>query len=96
MLLNNDGGGIFHFLPVRGEGDAFEEHVATPHGLDFAQAAALYGFAYERPGTAERAAPRGLSAPVGCRLIEVRTDREQNLALHRRAAEAALRAARRR
>ncbi len=39
VLLNNDGGGIFHFLPVAGEGADFEEHVATPHGLDFARAA---------------------------------------------------------
>ena len=37
VLLNNDGGGIFHFLAVAGETDAFEEHVATPHGLDFAR-----------------------------------------------------------
>ena len=37
VLLNNDGGGIFHFLPVAGETDAFEGHVATPHGLDFSQ-----------------------------------------------------------
>ena len=43
VLLNNDGGGIFHFLPVAGERDAFEEHVATPHGLEFARAAELYG-----------------------------------------------------
>src|SRR5438874_6991744 len=49
VLLNNDGGGIFHFLPVAGEQDAFEEHVATPHGLDFTHAAALYGCAYTRP-----------------------------------------------
>ena len=52
VLLNNDGGGIFHFLPVSGESDAFEEHVATPHGLDFADAAKLYGCDYERPETA--------------------------------------------
>ena len=48
MLLDNDGGGIFHFLPVSGEGADFEQHVATPHGLDFAHAAALYGCGYER------------------------------------------------
>ena len=35
VLVNNDGGGIFHFLPVAGEQDVYEEHVATPHGLDF-------------------------------------------------------------
>jgi 2-succinyl-5-enolpyruvyl-6-hydroxy-3-cyclohexene-1-carboxylate synthase len=93
VLLNNDGGGIFHFLPVSGEGDAFEEHVATPHGLDFAQVAKLYGFAYERPGSEDelRAA---VTRRGGCRLIEVRTDRTENLALHRRAAAAALTAVR--
>ncbi len=47
VLLNNDGGGIFHFLPISGETDVFEEHVATPHGLRFEHAAALYGFGYE-------------------------------------------------
>ena len=48
VLLNNDGGGIFEFLPVAGEGDFFEEHVATPHGVDFAHLAAFYGCAHER------------------------------------------------
>ena len=56
VLLNNDGGGIFHFLPVAGESDGFEEHVATPHGLDFSHAAALYGLDYERPATSQRCA----------------------------------------
>jgi 2-succinyl-5-enolpyruvyl-6-hydroxy-3-cyclohexene-1-carboxylate synthase len=90
LLLNNGGGGIFHFLPVAREGDAFEEHVATPHGLDFSQLAALYGLGYERPTTlaelqaaVERSVASGSSS-----LIEVRTDREQNLELHRRVAEA--------
>jgi 2-succinyl-5-enolpyruvyl-6-hydroxy-3-cyclohexene-1-carboxylate synthase len=92
VLLNNDGGGIFEFLPVSGEGDFFEEHVATPHGVDFAHAAALYGCAYERATTLT-----GLLETIGAALardavtiVEVRTDRDANLALHRRATEAAL------
>jgi 2-succinyl-5-enolpyruvyl-6-hydroxy-3-cyclohexene-1-carboxylate synthase len=89
VLLNNDGGGIFHFLPVSGESDAFEEHVATPHGLDFAQVAAVYGFAYARPADAAEL-KAALARRGGCRLIEVRTDRTENLSLHRRAAEGAL------
>jgi 2-succinyl-5-enolpyruvyl-6-hydroxy-3-cyclohexene-1-carboxylate synthase len=89
VLLNNDGGGIFHFLPVSGERDAFEEHVATPHGLDFEQVAKLYDFAYERPADAAEL-KAALQRRGGCRLIEVRTDRVENLALHRRAAAAAL------
>jgi 2-succinyl-5-enolpyruvyl-6-hydroxy-3-cyclohexene-1-carboxylate synthase len=91
VLLNNDGGGIFHFLPVAGERDAFEEHVATPHGLDFSHAAALYGCRYERAGTLaelERAVHAGLAARDTA-IIEVQTDRIENLALHRLVAEAA-------
>jgi 2-succinyl-5-enolpyruvyl-6-hydroxy-3-cyclohexene-1-carboxylate synthase len=90
VVLNNDGGGIFHFLPVSGEVDAFEEHVATPHGLDFAKAAALYGLDHARVETASELA-EALRRPG---VIEVRTDRAENLALHRRAADAALNAVR--
>jgi 2-succinyl-5-enolpyruvyl-6-hydroxy-3-cyclohexene-1-carboxylate synthase len=92
VLLNNDGGGIFHFLPVAGEADAFEEHVATPHGLDFAHAAALYGCGFERPVTLDelKAALERSTAGGGTTIIEIRTDRVENLALHRRAADAAL------
>ncbi len=88
VLLNNDGGGIFHFLPVSAEQDAFEEHVATPHSLEFEHAAALYGCAYERPGTAAElaAAVEHSIAQPGTTIIEVRTEREANLALHRRIA----------
>jgi 2-succinyl-5-enolpyruvyl-6-hydroxy-3-cyclohexene-1-carboxylate synthase len=90
VLLNNDGGGIFHFLPVAGERDAFEEHVATPHGLDFAAAAGLYGCGLERPQSLEELQHAVLSsvAAQGTTIIEVRTDREENLALHRRVADA--------
>ena len=90
MLLNNDGGGIFHFLPVAGEGDAFEQHVATPHGLDFGQAAGLYGCDYQRPTTLAQLRLNVDTAlhATGTTIIEIRTDREENLALHRRVAEA--------
>jgi 2-succinyl-5-enolpyruvyl-6-hydroxy-3-cyclohexene-1-carboxylate synthase len=92
VVLNNDGGGIFHFLPVSGERDAFEQHVATPHGVEFSRVAALYDLGYERPtsiGELQATVERTIRSP-GVTLIEVRTDREENLSLHRRVAEAAL------
>ena len=88
VLINNDGGGIFEFLPVAGEHDFFEEHVATPHGVDFAHLAAFYGCAYER--VEDLAAVGAALGGRGTRIVEVRTDRAENLALHRRATEAAL------
>ncbi len=92
VLLNNDGGGIFHFLPVSGETDAFEQHVATPHALEFSLAASLYGCAYERPITSEElhgAVTRSLDGDATT-IIEVRTNRAENLALHRRVSDAVL------
>ncbi len=91
VLLNNDGGGIFHFLPVAEQDDAFEQHVATPHGLDFAHAAALYGCDYQRPRDLE-AFHQAVAESIeggGTTIVEVHTDRGQNLALHRRVAQAA-------
>ncbi|HLM50571.1 MAG TPA: thiamine pyrophosphate-dependent enzyme, partial [Solirubrobacteraceae bacterium] len=86
VAVDNDGGGIFHFLPIAAEGEDFERHVATPHGLDLEAAARLYGLHHERPGTPEAfvaALRRGLTTP-GARLIEVSTNREDNVAVHRR------------
>ena len=90
VLLNNDGGGIFEFLPISGEGDAYVEHIATPHGRDFADAAQLYGCAYVRPTTLAdfRTALKEAVAADRTTIVEVRTDRAENLALHRRITEA--------
>jgi 2-succinyl-5-enolpyruvyl-6-hydroxy-3-cyclohexene-1-carboxylate synthase len=90
VLLNNDGGGIFHFLPVASQRDAFEEHVATPHGLDFGTVAELYGLGYERArdlGSLSSAVARSIGS-ARTNIIEVRTEREENLEVHRRIAQA--------
>ena len=91
VLINNDGGGIFDFLAVSGETDAFELHIATPHGVEFEHAAALYGCVHERVRTHGelRSAVHGGIASRRTTIIEVRSERGQNLALHRRLAEAA-------
>jgi 2-succinyl-5-enolpyruvyl-6-hydroxy-3-cyclohexene-1-carboxylate synthase len=78
VLVDNGGGGIFDFLPVATQRDAYEEHVATPTGLEAERVAALFDLAYARVDDLEaiREAPGTL--------LHVRTDRAQNLALHRR------------
>jgi 2-succinyl-5-enolpyruvyl-6-hydroxy-3-cyclohexene-1-carboxylate synthase len=87
VLIDNDGGGIFNFLPVAaGAGAEFEPHVATPHGLDFAHAAALYGLGWERAQDVESfrdALGRALRAERST-IVCVRTDRAENVELHRR------------
>ena len=80
VLIDNGGGAIFDRLPIATAADVYEQHVATPTGLDFAHAAALYGLPYANPATLDelRAA---LGAPG---LIHVRTDRAHELALAQR------------
>jgi 2-succinyl-5-enolpyruvyl-6-hydroxy-3-cyclohexene-1-carboxylate synthase len=90
VLLDNDGGGIFDFLAVSREGADYEAHVATPHGLDFAHATALYGCGWERAQDPEgfRAALRRALAAERTTIICVRTNRAENVDLHRRVWEA--------
>jgi 2-succinyl-5-enolpyruvyl-6-hydroxy-3-cyclohexene-1-carboxylate synthase len=68
--------------------DIYTRHIATPTGLDFAEAAQLYGLGHERVSdvAAFRGAfERALTArPPGAGVIEVRGDRAQNVELHRR------------
>jgi 2-succinyl-5-enolpyruvyl-6-hydroxy-3-cyclohexene-1-carboxylate synthase len=46
VILNNNGGGIFHSLPVARFEPPFQEAFLTPHGLKFEAAARLYGLNY--------------------------------------------------
>jgi 2-succinyl-5-enolpyruvyl-6-hydroxy-3-cyclohexene-1-carboxylate synthase len=82
VLVDNAGGGIFDFLAVATQTDAYEEHIATPTGLDAERVAALFGLVYEP--VPDLAAIR--EAPGT--LLHVRTDRAENVALHRRVWEA--------
>jgi 2-succinyl-5-enolpyruvyl-6-hydroxy-3-cyclohexene-1-carboxylate synthase len=48
VVVNNDGGGIFHLLPIEEYDPPFSEFFKTPHGLDFQHAADLYGLEFSR------------------------------------------------
>ena len=76
VLLNNEGGGIFHRLPARDFEPHFSDFFITAHGLDFAHAAALYGLKYIRADDrkAFRVAFRESVGRSKATLIEARTD----------------------
>ena len=82
VCLNNDGGGIFEFLPQAGQvsREEFEAIFGTPLGLDFAKLAALHGLGYRHVEKLDALAGEAESDHV---LIEVHTDRGENVALHR-------------
>ena len=85
VVINNDGGGIFSFLPQAAEAEHFERLFGTPHGLTFEHAAALYGARHVRVhdvAALRTAVTAGLGAR-GLQVVEIRTDRTRNVALHR-------------
>ena len=83
VLINNDGGGIFHFLPQADHPDFFESHLVTPHGLEFGPLVEGFGARYQLIETQPDLVEAISTTPSGIRVVEVRTDRRQNTDLHR-------------
>jgi 2-succinyl-5-enolpyruvyl-6-hydroxy-3-cyclohexene-1-carboxylate synthase len=85
VVLNNDGGGIFEFLPQAGqvEREEFEAILGTPLGIEPERVAALYDLPYipVRELGDLRDAPK-----VGRGVIEIPTNRRGNVEVHRRVA----------
>jgi len=85
VIVDNDGGGIFSFLPQAQFPAAFERVFGTPHGRDFAHVALLHDLDYQRVGDAQAfaAALEASTARPGRHLVHVATSRSENVALHR-------------
>jgi 2-succinyl-5-enolpyruvyl-6-hydroxy-3-cyclohexene-1-carboxylate synthase len=86
VVVDNGGGGIFHFLPqesVLGR-EEFEALLGTPRGIDVAKAADLFGLSHRR---IEQLGQLGDALEAGTGLIEVAVDRQTNVELHRRLAD---------
>jgi 2-succinyl-5-enolpyruvyl-6-hydroxy-3-cyclohexene-1-carboxylate synthase len=84
VVVNNDGGGIFHFLPIADRTPHFEALFGTPHGVDLAHVASLAGANLHRPADLTdfgRTVTRCLEG--GLHLIEIRTVRRENVEGHR-------------
>jgi 2-succinyl-5-enolpyruvyl-6-hydroxy-3-cyclohexene-1-carboxylate synthase len=93
VLVNNDGGGIFGFLPVARHREHFEELFGTPHGMDPGPRVAALGGVHRRvgPGELAPAVADSLGLPR-VSVLEIRTDRTRNVELHRASAAIASRA----
>ncbi len=86
IVLNNNGGGIFSYLPQSSEEEYFEKLFGTPTDLDFSHIAALYKGHYELIDNI-----RDLSQCIqannekqGLSIIEVKTNRAVNTETHRK------------
>jgi len=91
VVCDNDGGGIFSFLPqAQLPGDLFEPLFGTPHGLDLAALAAAARLPCQRVEKAADLLPalEAALAGGGTQLVLVHSDRAANLARHRALTEA--------
>ncbi|CAN5779074.1 2-succinyl-5-enolpyruvyl-6-hydroxy-3-cyclohexene-1-carboxylic-acid synthase [soil metagenome] len=86
VVVDNDGGGIFSFLPQADTLDPtrFELLFGTPHGVDLATLGAAHGLVTTEPtGAADVASAVSVAMGAGgVRLVRVATDRVANVALH--------------
>jgi 2-succinyl-6-hydroxy-2,4-cyclohexadiene-1-carboxylate synthase len=98
-VINNDGGGIFSLLPQArttapgvGLPARYEEMFGTPHGIALGPIVEAFGFRHRAAGLAGyadiRAAIEAEIGRPGLRVVELRTDRARNAALHQEAAGA--------
>lgn len=77
LLINNQGGGIFEYLPVAQMPASFERFFATPQNVDFAQLCEAHGVPYSKVNAWPQLVDVIEAAPAsGIRVIELPTDRK--------------------
>ena len=85
VVIDNDGGGIFSFLPQADLPEHFETVFGTPHGIDLTALARVHGLPVTEVGAAHDVASAVTDsiAAGGVQVVLVRTDRATNVVRHR-------------
>ena len=81
VVLNNNGGGIFSYLPIAKFQNEFETYFGTPHELKFRNAAQMFSINYQSPCTNEdfiQTYRHSLSSRLST-IIEITTKRSENI-----------------
>lgn len=84
VVTNNNGGGIFSFLPQSQADDYFDEMFGTPQNLDIQKMADLYDAAYHLITSEDELQSLVNTTWQGLRILEVQTDRQENVEAHSR------------
>jgi 2-succinyl-5-enolpyruvyl-6-hydroxy-3-cyclohexene-1-carboxylate synthase len=82
LLLNNNGGGIFHFLPACGTSEHFETIQGTPHSLNLSAAKDLFGLDWRRVKTRANLMQSLAEDSQRVRVLEVNIERQENFQAH--------------
>jgi 2-succinyl-5-enolpyruvyl-6-hydroxy-3-cyclohexene-1-carboxylate synthase len=91
VVINNDGGGIFHKLPIRDYEPEFTSYFTVPHGLEFKATAELYGIPYTKALNLSELTDifSVLAIEKGPKILEIQIDREANWRCRREIIDAA-------
>ncbi len=86
ILLNNSGGGVFHFLPIVEHTEVFEPLVAMPHRVNLAGIATAHAVTHRMVNTRGElvSAIRDANQQNGPMVVEIQTDRARNHDLHQK------------
>lgn len=81
IVINNDGGGIFSFLPQKGEPREFEKLFGTPHGISFEGIAEMFDVRYRKvtTWTEFEGAYKEFQGAGKIRVIEAMSNRDANI-----------------
>jgi 2-succinyl-5-enolpyruvyl-6-hydroxy-3-cyclohexene-1-carboxylate synthase len=85
VLINNQGGGIFSFLPIAGFNQVFESYFGTSHPYTFEHVANMFDINYECPLSNSEFVntfKKSINSDKSM-LIEIKTDRKKNYNLHK-------------
>lgn len=90
IAINNNGGGIFSFLPIAEKNNSFEKFWGTPQGVQFAAISHFAGISYESVGTVKefekaykQAIKNATSKEPHSSMIEISINREENVQAHK-------------
>lgn len=84
VAINNNGGGIFSFLPIASFPETFETYFGTPHNLSFKEASDMFGLSYHCPNSLKEFSQiyKEMLRKKASGLIEIRTNRQENVKFH--------------
>jgi 2-succinyl-5-enolpyruvyl-6-hydroxy-3-cyclohexene-1-carboxylate synthase len=87
VVFDNNGGGIFSFLPVAAfaDADVFEKHFRTPHGIELGPVAESFGASLSVVTSWEhfRSSLKSAIAAPGVSIVEMGIDRDRSIEHHR-------------
>ncbi len=84
IILNNDGGGIFSFLPIEKKKKAFSRFFSTPHGLDLKKSASFFKLNYQLIETLDEIETAIDAFNVKPKMIEIKIKQQESVILQKK------------